>query len=166
MASPAAKSPNSSRIWPRLSTTSPSSAQWSPTPSIMPPAQIEMNTGSQQFGRPSFGAWTTYGLGSESENLPAFVVFSSGKKGPSGGNSNWGSGFLPTLHQGVQFRNSGDPVLYLSNPPVSMPTFSPIPSPPSGVSTNADWPTSAIPKSPPASTPSRWLSACSRVLRN
>jgi len=81
------------------------------------PAQIEMNTGSQQFGRPSFGAWTTYGLGSESENLPAFVVFSSGKKGPSGGNSNWGSGFLPTLHQGVQFRNSGDPVLYLSNPP-------------------------------------------------
>ncbi|MCA9094872.1 MAG: DUF1501 domain-containing protein, partial [Planctomycetaceae bacterium] len=81
------------------------------------PGQILMNTGSQQFGRPSFGAWVTYGLGSESENLPAFVVFSSGKKGPSGGNSNWGSGFLPTLHQGVQFRNSGDPVLYLSNPP-------------------------------------------------
>lgn len=81
------------------------------------PGQILMNTGSQQFGRPSFGSWVTYGLGSESENLPAFVVFSSGKKGPSGGNSNWGSGFLPTMHQGVQFRNSGDPVLYLSNPP-------------------------------------------------
>jgi hypothetical protein len=80
------------------------------------PGQILMNTGSQQFGRPSMGSWATYGLGSESENLPGFVVFSSGKKGPSGGNSNWGSGFLPTLYQGVQFRGSGDPVLYLSNP--------------------------------------------------
>ena len=81
------------------------------------PGQIMMNTGSQQFGRPSMGAWVTYGLGSESQDLPGFVVFSSGKKGPSGGNSNWGSGFLPTLYQGVQFRGSGDPVLYLSNPP-------------------------------------------------
>jgi hypothetical protein len=81
------------------------------------PAQILMNTGSQQFGRPSLGAWTCYGLGSESQDLPGFVVFSSGKKGPSGGNSNWGSGFLPTVYQGVQFRTSGDPVLYLSNPP-------------------------------------------------
>jgi hypothetical protein len=80
------------------------------------PAQIMMNTGSQQFGRPSLGAWVCYGLGSESQDLPGFVVFSSGKKGPSGGNSNWGSGFLPTVYQGVQFRTSGDPVLYLSNP--------------------------------------------------
>ncbi|MDX1983149.1 MAG: DUF1501 domain-containing protein [Bryobacteraceae bacterium] len=80
------------------------------------PGQILMNTGSQQFGRPSFGAWVTYGLGSESQDLPAFVVFSSGKKGPSGGNSCWGSGFLPTVYQGVQFRGAGDPVLYLSNP--------------------------------------------------
>src|SRR6202023_2438799 len=55
------------------------------------PAQILMNTGSTQFGRPSFGSWTTYGLGSESRELPGFVVFSSGSKGPSGGNSNWGS---------------------------------------------------------------------------
>jgi hypothetical protein len=76
------------------------------------PGQILMNTGSQQFGRPSMGSWVTYGLGSESRDLPAFVVFSSGKKGPSGGNSCWGSGFLPTVHQGVQFRSSGDPVLY------------------------------------------------------
>jgi hypothetical protein len=68
------------------------------------------------FGRPSFGSWVTYGLGSEAEDLPAFVVFSTGSKGPSGGNSNWGSGFLPTVYQGVQFRNVGDPVLYLSNP--------------------------------------------------
>ena len=81
------------------------------------PAQILMNTGSQLFGRPSMGSWVTYGLGSESQDLPAFVVTSSGKKGPSGGNSCWGSGFLPTVYQGVQFRGSGDPVLYLSNPP-------------------------------------------------
>ena len=80
------------------------------------PAQLMMNTGSMIFGRPSFGAWTIYGMGSEAEDLPAFVVFSTGSKGPSGGNSCWGSGFLPTVYQGVQFRNVGDPVLYLSNP--------------------------------------------------
>ena len=80
------------------------------------PGQIMMSTGSQIFGRPSIGAWAGYGLGSESQDLPAFVVFSTGNKGPSGGNSNWGNGFLPTVYQGVQFRNSGDPVLYLSNP--------------------------------------------------
>ncbi len=81
------------------------------------PGQLLMNTGSQIFGRPSIGAWSTYGLGSESQDLPAFVVFSTGSKGPSGGSSCWGSGFLPTVHQGVQFRSTGDPVLYLSNPP-------------------------------------------------
>jgi Protein of unknown function (DUF1501) len=80
------------------------------------PGQLLMNTGTMQFGRPSMGAWATYGLGSESQDLPAFVVFSSGKKGPSGGNSCWGSGFLPTVYQGVQFRSAGDPVLYLSSP--------------------------------------------------
>src|SRR5437868_793947 len=80
------------------------------------PGQILMNTGSPQFGRPSIGSWVTYGLGSEADDLPGFIVFSSGAKGPSGGNSNWGSGFLPTVHQGVQFRAGGDPVLYLSNP--------------------------------------------------
>jgi hypothetical protein len=80
------------------------------------PGQILMSTGAQQFGRPSLGAWTLYGLGTESQDLPGFVVFSSGAKGPSGGNANWGSGFLPTVYQGVPFRSSGDPVLYLSNP--------------------------------------------------
>jgi hypothetical protein len=70
-----------------------------------------------QFGRPSMGAWTLYGLGSETRDLPGFVVFSSGAKGPSGGDSCWGSGFLPTVYQGVEFRTGGDPVLYLSNPP-------------------------------------------------
>jgi uncharacterized protein (DUF1501 family) len=80
------------------------------------PAQIFMNTGSQQFGRPSLGAWATYGLGSESQDLPGFVVFSTGSKGTSGGSSNWGAGFLPSVYQGTLFRNVGDPVLYLSNP--------------------------------------------------
>ncbi len=81
------------------------------------PGQMQMSTGSQIFGRPSFGAWTLYGLGSESRDLPGYVVFSTGAKGPSGGNSNWGSGFLPTMHSGVQFRAGSDPVLYLANPP-------------------------------------------------
>ncbi len=80
------------------------------------PGQIMMNTGSQLFGRPSFGAWVTYGLGSESSDLPAFVVFSTGTKGTSGGASNWGCGFLPSMYQGVMFRNVGDPVMYLSSP--------------------------------------------------
>jgi hypothetical protein len=80
------------------------------------PAQIFMNTGSTIFGRPSMGAWVTYGLGSESQNLPAFVVLSSAG-GTSGGSGNWGAGFLPTVYQGVAFRRSGDPILYLTNPP-------------------------------------------------
>ncbi|MFO1451785.1 MAG: DUF1501 domain-containing protein [Opitutaceae bacterium] len=79
------------------------------------PAQIFMNTGSQQFGRPSLGAWSLYGLGSEAENLPGYVVLSSAK-GTSGGASNWGCGFLPTIYGGTPFRSSGDPILYLSNP--------------------------------------------------
>jgi hypothetical protein len=80
------------------------------------PAQIMMNSGSQLFGRPSFGSWTLYGLGSESSDLPGFVVLTSAK-GTSGGASNYGCGFLPTVYGGVPFRSAGDPVLYLSNPP-------------------------------------------------
>jgi hypothetical protein len=80
------------------------------------PGQLLMSTGSQQFGKASLGAWTLYGLGSESQNLPGFVVFSTGAKGPSGGAANWGSGFLPTVYQGCQLRTSGEPVLFLSNP--------------------------------------------------
>ena len=79
------------------------------------PGQIFMNTGSQQFGRPSMGSWVTYGLGSESRDLPGFVVLSSAG-GLSGGAGNYGAGFLPTVYQGVPFRNGRDPVLYLSNP--------------------------------------------------
>lgn len=79
------------------------------------PAQIMMNTGSQLFGRPSFGSWSLYGLGSECEELPGFVVLTSAK-GTSGGASNYGSGFLPTLFGGTPLRSGGDAVLYLSNP--------------------------------------------------
>ena len=81
------------------------------------PAQVLMSTGSQQFGRPSMGSWLSYGLGTENKDLPSFIVFSSGSKGPSGGSAVWSSGFLPTVHDGVLFRTTGDPVLYLSNPP-------------------------------------------------
>jgi hypothetical protein len=80
------------------------------------PAQIYMSTGHQIVGRPSFGAWTTYGLGSENQDLPGFVVLLSGTSQPDGGKSCWGSGFLPTSYQGVEFRRSGEPVLFLSNP--------------------------------------------------
>ncbi|MBG87451.1 MAG: sulfatase [Verrucomicrobiales bacterium] len=79
------------------------------------PAQIYMNTGSQQFGRPSLGAWTLYGLGSQSSELPGYVVLTSAK-GTSGGASNYGCGFLPTVYSSVPFRGKGDPILYLSNP--------------------------------------------------
>ena len=80
------------------------------------PAQIFMNTGHQVIGRPSFGSWLSYGLGSESQDLPAFVVLLSGENNPDGGKSCWGSGFLPTVHQGVEFRSGRDPVLFVSNP--------------------------------------------------
>lgn len=79
------------------------------------PAQLFLFTGSTQFGRPTLGAWSLYGLGSESQNLPGFVVLSSGV-GTSGGASNFASGFLPSTYQGTPLRNSGDPILYLSNP--------------------------------------------------
>ncbi|MCI0419045.1 MAG: DUF1501 domain-containing protein [Acidobacteria bacterium] len=80
------------------------------------PAQIFMNTGHQLVGRPSLGSWLTYGVGSEASNLPGFVVLLSGENQPDGGTACWGSGFLPTFYQGVQFRSQGDPVLFLSNP--------------------------------------------------
>jgi hypothetical protein len=80
------------------------------------PAQIFMNTGHQVIGRPSLGSWLSYGLGSENSDLPAFIVLLSGENNPDGGKSCWGSGFLPTTHQGVEFRSSGEPVLFASNP--------------------------------------------------
>ena len=79
------------------------------------PAQLMFHSGFGLFGRPSVGSWVSYGLGSENENLPSFVVMNTGTVAGAG-NSMWGSGFLPTAHQGVEFRSQGDPVLYLSNP--------------------------------------------------
>jgi hypothetical protein len=78
------------------------------------PAKLFMNTGTGQFGRPCMGSWVTYGLGSESRDLPGFVVLQSGPRGPRGGAVLWGSGGLPSSYQGVPFRNTGDPILNLS----------------------------------------------------
>lgn len=80
------------------------------------PAQLFMHTGSARIGRPSIGSWATYGLGSENNNLPGFVVLTSGGKTPDAGKSVWGSGFLPSVYQGVQCRSKGDPVLYIQDP--------------------------------------------------
>ena len=80
------------------------------------PAKIFMNTGTGQFGRPSLGSWLTYGLGSECDNLPGFVVLQSGPRGPRGGAVLWGSGMLPTTYQGVPLRNQGEPILNLTTP--------------------------------------------------
>ena len=80
------------------------------------PAQLLVQTGSPRVGRPSIGSWVTYGLGSENENLPGFMVLISGGNNPSAGKSAWGSGFLPSEYQGVQCRNTGDPILFVSNP--------------------------------------------------
>lgn len=79
------------------------------------PAQIFLNTGFAQPGRPSLGSWVIYGLGSETQELPAFVVMSTGS-GISGGSANWSSGFLPSLYSGVRFRGQGDPILNVSSP--------------------------------------------------
>ncbi len=80
------------------------------------PAKLFMNTGTGQFGRPSMGSWVTYGLGSECDDLPGFVVLQSGPRGPRGGAVLWGSGVLPTAYQGVPLRNTGDPIVNLSTP--------------------------------------------------
>lgn len=85
------------------------------------PAQLLLHTGNQNLGYPSIGAWVSYGLGTENENLPGYIVLVSGGKTPSAGKSVWGAGFLPSVYQGVQCRSQGEPVLFLSNPPgVSM----------------------------------------------
>jgi hypothetical protein len=79
------------------------------------PAQLMFHTGFGRFGRPSIGSWVSYGLGSENRDLPAYVVMVTGKVAGAG-SALWGSGFLPSMHQGVEFRSQGDPVLFLSNP--------------------------------------------------
>lgn len=81
------------------------------------PAKCFMNTGSPQFGRPSMGAWLTYGIGSEADNLPGFVVLQSGPRGPRGGAALYSAGFLPSVYQGVPFLKGKSPILDLENPP-------------------------------------------------
>lgn len=80
------------------------------------PAQLLLHTGSARLGRPSMGSWVTYGLGTENQNLPGFVVLTSGGSFPDAGKSVWGSGFLPSVYQGVQCRSEGDPVLFIKDP--------------------------------------------------
>jgi hypothetical protein len=80
------------------------------------PAQLLVQTGNARLGYASIGSWVTYGLGSENQNLPGFIVLLSGGKNPDGGKQLWGSGFLPSVYQGVQCRSHGEPVLYLDNP--------------------------------------------------
>src|SRR3974377_1780717 len=112
---------SSARCTPRRSTTtrrSPSSRLAPPSPA--PP--LPCSTSAAQLpGRPSIGAWLSYGLGTENDDLPAFVVLvSQGSGNPADQpfyDRLWGSGFLPTKYQGVKFRSAGDPVLFLSNPP-------------------------------------------------
>jgi Protein of unknown function (DUF1501) len=81
------------------------------------PAELLLHTGSPRFGSASMGSWVTYGLGSENQDLPGFVVLVSGDSDPSAGKSVWGSGFLPSVFQGVQCRTAGEPILYVSDPP-------------------------------------------------
>jgi hypothetical protein len=81
------------------------------------PAQLLVQTGNARLGYASFGSWVLYGLGTENQNLPGFIVLLSGGKSPDGGKQLWGSGFLPSVYQGVQCRSHGEPVLYLENPP-------------------------------------------------
>ncbi len=80
------------------------------------PAKLFVNSGSSRFGMPSMGSWVTYGIGSESQDLPGFVVLQSGPRGPRGGTQLWGSGFLPTTYQGVPFLAGPEPILNLGNP--------------------------------------------------
>lgn len=80
------------------------------------PAELLIYTGSPRSGRPSLGSWVTYGLGSETSDLPGFVVLISSGVQPNGGTNSFGSGFLPSVYQGVQCRSQGDPILYVSDP--------------------------------------------------
>jgi hypothetical protein len=115
------------------------------------PAELLLHTGSQRFGSASMGSWITYGLGSENQNLPGFVVLVSGDSDPSAGKSVWGSGFLPSVYQGVQCRTSGDPILYVRDP-AGMTR--------DAASTRSSWPNSAIPKRSRGSASTSWLTAC------
>ena len=125
------------------------------------PGQMLMNTGTHAVRPAEHGRVGAVRAGSETQDLPGFVVFSSGSKGPSGGDSCWGSGFLPTVYQGVQFRSGGDPVLYLSNPPgVDHGTAARFARCAQAAEPDAPGRRPAIRRSPRASTRSRWRSGC------
>ena len=89
------------------------------------PAQLLVQTGNARLGYPSMGSWVLYGLGTENQNLPGFIVLVSGGNQPDGGKQLWGSGFLPSVYQGVQCRSHGEPVLYLENPSRRKPSAAP-----------------------------------------
>ena len=128
-------------------------------------AEIFMNTGHQVIGRPSLGSWLSYGLGGENSDLPAFVVLLSGENNPDGGKSCWGSGFLPTTHQGVEFRSSGEPVLFVSNPE-GVESDARARSRRSTISTASTRRTCAIRRSRPALPPTSSRAGCRRAFRS
>ena len=134
------------------------------------PAVTFFQTGAQLAGRPSLGAWLAYGLGSENDDLPAFVVMTSrgsGRVGQALYTRLWGSGFLPSRFQGVKFRSQGDPVLYLSNPDgVSRDRRRMFPRRSLVAQPDPARRSSPTRKSKPASRNTRWLSACRRPCRN
>jgi hypothetical protein len=125
------------------------------------PAKFYMNTGSGLFGRPSMGAWVTYGLGSECDDLPGFVVLQSGPRGPRGGAVLWGSGVLPTTYQGVPLRNQGDPIVNLSTPKeISAKQQRQVVDAVRELNSEAPRRNGRSTKSPRASTPTKWPTAC------
>ncbi len=129
------------------------------------PAITFIQSGSQQPGRPSIGSWVSYGLGSENQDLPAFVVLISQSSGLNIDqplfSRLWGSGFLPSNYQGVKFRSSGDPVLYLADPPgVDRATRRNMLDAVSRLEQDALGRVPAIRRSRRASRSTRWRSAC------
>ncbi len=132
------------------------------------PAHTFMNTGSMISGRPAAGSWLLYGLGSETEELPGFVVMVStgkfGQKQPIAARQ-WHSGFLPSRFQGVEFRSTGDPVLYVGNPPGSTSPGSATWSTPCRSLTGSRTKRSTIPRLPPGSVSTKWPSGCNRACR-
>ncbi len=150
--------------------TWPSSARFIPRPSTTIPASTLILTGNQVPGKPSIGAWLSYGLGSEAENLPAFVVmtprWSAKRDAQALYQRLWGSGFLPSRHQGVALRSSGDPVLYLNNPPgVELPARRNMLDGLGRLNQSASSST-ATRRSRPGSPNTRWRSGCKPPCRN
>ena len=129
------------------------------------PGQLMMQCGRGTFGLPTMGSWLTYGLGSESQNLPGYVVLNSGR-GSSGGATLWQSGFLPSTYAGVLFRSQGEPVLNLTNPPGIPDQLQRKGSMRCATQTSSVMPKSMTPKSPPGSRPTNWPTACRPRPRN